>query len=152
MRALLLSLAAVIPMTAWAPLLPPSLDPEEFVRSVAEVNGVPVPAAFSVWHMEASLRTNPPDGIKNGKAIARGAFQMTRGAATDVQCQRFWKHMRKFTVSTSCGIKYLALKIKVCGSINNGIDAYYNGHCPRGGKTRGYGQEGARLRMKYADK
>ena len=153
MRPLLLIFAAlVIPAMAWGPIgsfrrLSPS--PTEFVINTARLNNVPPSLALSIWEIEASLRSNPPRGIKNGKPIARGAFQVTRAAAKDAGCESMWPYMDKFGVSVTCGMRYLAMKLKACGRPTLAAHAFYTGHCPRGGKIWGYAQDVGVLMMKH---
>lgn len=153
MRPLLLFyVALVIPTMAWGPIgsfRRSSPSPTEFVLTQARLNGVPAPLAMSLWDKEASLRSNPPRGIKNGKPIARGAFQVTKAAAKDAGCESMWPYMDKFGISVTCGMRYLAMKVKACGRPTLAAHAYYTGHCPRSGKIWGYGQDVGVLMMKY---
>ena len=155
MRPILLAalLVALAPGLAWGPInknyLPRKFNAAGYVRAQARQYGVPVPIAFSVWEMEASMRTKVPDGIKNGVPIARGAWQVTRDAAYDVGCASRWRYMRSFRVSVNCGMRYLALSIKLCESPIRGSHRYYHGSCPKAGKVWGYGQSVSWLSMKH---
>ncbi len=123
----------------WVPHLTPQVsfkNPAAFVVAEAVRRNVPPALALAVWHVEASRRTNPPDGL----AGERGAFQCTRGAA--IETGHAWKRMRDFSVSTACGLDYLARSLRQCGGgWLRASNRYNSGQCSRRGQTGEYARK-----------
>lgn len=103
--------------------------PAEYVRRIADEEGVPRSLADRVWLLECSRRVICKDGLIG----ERGPFQMTRDASKEVGGR--WAMMRDFRHGVRSGIRYLKLAYHRCGrSWAMAVQYYRKGACLTGGK------------------